>query len=193
MSLPFITASFCVGVCVSPCVCAHAHVYVLDVQSWQGSWQEQSFWPSLELKIGALYVRQELDLRRNGLSTLPHELSSLGKLNVLRLGLNKFCEVPVSTLSLMTALNTIDFSYNSTKCGEQIFKVPSSLLPILHPGLVKLDLRQYVAWSEVPWKWDANSLFHLGRALVEVADRKPRPTLLFRRAPRDPFSFSYME
>jgi hypothetical protein len=54
---------------------------------------------------------------------------------------------------------------------DPAFEIPTPLLPIVHPGLVKLDLRQRKPWDSV-------SLFHLGDALAAVADRSPPLTLL---------------
>jgi hypothetical protein len=88
---------------------------------------------------------------------------------------NLFVEPPVSVLSHLTALNNIDLSVLFNFHGNPTFRIPSPLLPILHPGLVKLDLRH------IGLKWDAISLCHVGRALVEVADRKPVPSLLFSK------------
>jgi hypothetical protein len=88
----------------------------------------------------------------------------------------------------MTALTTIDLHLNCD-CGgidEQLFKITSPLLPILHPGLLLLDLRQSrhnETHQEVsaPFKWDPVSLFHLGQAVITVADRRPHPTVIFNR------------
>ncbi len=123
-----------------------------------------------------MFCFQGLDLQINSLTSLPDHLSNLGKLKNLLLTRNKFQEVPVSALRGLTALRKV-------KLGEQvppgaapipgwICKVTSSLLPIIHPGLVKLDLRQDEAWDSV-------SLFHLGGAMAAVANRTPHLELLF--------------
>jgi hypothetical protein len=140
-------------------------------------------------------VSQKLDVSWNGLPSLPHELSRLGNLKELVAHNNCLPTVPVSVLMGMTALTDVDLHHNCWRGSveEPMFKIPSPLLPILHPGLLKLDLRAY-AYKEdftvaptgqvtvhhrVPFEWDSVSLFHLARATVEVADRRPRPTLLF--------------
>jgi hypothetical protein len=111
------------------------------------------------------------------LCSLPEGLSTLVKLKKLQLRGTAFREPPISVLSHLTALNTIDLSldyaHNDTTAGIA-FSIPSPLLPILHPGLVKLDLRHKGL------KWDPISQCHLGRALADMADRKPVPTLLFK-------------
>ncbi len=122
---------------------------------------------------------QKLDVSRNKLRSLPTELSSLRNLKELLLTRNDFPEPPVSVLRGMTAITKIDLTYQCRWLDVDVpgFKVPSPLLPILHPGLVKLDLRQSPgSWD--PFEWDPISVFHLGRALVEVSDRRPIPTLL---------------
>jgi hypothetical protein len=88
---------------------------------------------------------------------------------------------------LMTTLNDINLCGQSrySQDDSAAFRVRSSLLPILHPGLVELDLRQqrYVPHGNQlalrPRPWDVVSLCHLGRALADVAKRKPVPALLF--------------
>ncbi len=115
-------------------------------------------------------------MSRNSLSSLPEALSTLVNLKKLLMKGNAFLEPPISVLSHLTALNTVDMSVADIRGGMQsaAFRIPSPLLPVLHPGLLKLDLRH------VGLKWDPISLCHLGRALVEVADRKPVPSLLFK-------------
>ncbi len=132
-------------------------------------------------------VFQRLDLNDNGLHDLPIELSSLGNLRELLMHKNYFTEAPISVLRHLTALNTIDMSASvNAFTGRVGFQVPSSLLPILHPGLVTLDLRYNRIWqvpfdqNPIPHKWDPTSWFHLGRAVVEVSSRVPRPAVLFR-------------
>ncbi len=64
-----------------------------------------------------------------------------------------------------------------------MFHISSPQLPILHPRLAHLDLRQYrdEDMDELDeFKWDPISLFHLGQAMIEVADRRPLPTVLFK-------------
>jgi hypothetical protein len=79
----------------------------------------------------------------------------------------------------MTALDTIDLSYQQ-EILESPFEVPSTLLPILHKGLVLLDLRQDLDEPAfVSTKWDPISLFHLGQAVIDVSTRVPVPTLVF--------------
>jgi hypothetical protein len=78
----------------------------------------------------------------------------------------------------LTALNEIDLSDQSSRTdtgllAPGVFMVLSPLLPILHPGLVKLDLQQEKELGPV-------SQFHVGRALVELGRRTPIPTLLFK-------------
>jgi hypothetical protein len=114
-------------------------------------------------------VSQKLNLRLNSLVSLPHELSSLQNLKELQMSCNEFLTLPVSALSGMTALNMLQCTSSAAA-----FQVTSSLLPILHPGQVELDLSQGPRHS-----WDSVSLFHLGRAMLEVAERRPVPTLLF--------------
>ncbi len=119
------------------------------------------------------------------MSSLPAELSSLGNLKELLLNGNDFTTAPLSVLSGLTALTAIDLSQQHAPTyywdGGQVhtFEVTSPLLPILHPGLVKLDLRQRRPW-------DSGSLFHLGRALDAVADRNPPLTLLIQPRARLP-------
>jgi hypothetical protein len=121
-----------------------------------------------------VFVVQMLDVCHNRLASLPDELSSLRDLEELLLRGNHFPEVPVSVLNGMTALKTIDLAWQSGGEGKGCsLKVPS-LLPILRPGLIMLDLQQ---GSFHPW--DQISMFHLGRAMAEVADMKPTPVLLF--------------
>jgi hypothetical protein len=101
----------------------------------------------------------------------------LENLRELVLKQNMFREPPISVLSRVTALKCVDLSYQAPgQDAPAVFKVPSSLLPILHPGLVKLDLYQGFYHPE---KWDALSLLHLRRAIKEVSSRRPRPELWF--------------
>ncbi len=99
---------------------------------------------------------------------------------------NKFIAVPVSALSGMTALNTVDLSFQFTResgATTWTLQITSPLLPILHPGLITLDLRQTseeTARMPHQHSWDSVSLFHLGRAMLEVAEKRPVPTLLFK-------------
>jgi hypothetical protein len=123
-------------------------------------------------------VSQKLGLWGNTLFSLPHELSSLRNLKWLSLGRNWLPTVPVSVLSGMTALTAIDLSMQlyDEDLDEffEVFKISTPLLPILHPGLVRLDLLQPSNHS-----WDSVSFSHLERARLEVAGRRPVPTLLF--------------
>jgi hypothetical protein len=135
--------------------------------------------------IYQLCVSQMLNLSDNILRSLPDELSCLRNLKELDLSNNVLPGPPVSVLSKMMALSSINLSDQSgwTEDENDRFKVSSSLLPIFNPGLLMLDLRQrgYVpSIRESRLKpWDGLSLFHLGRALADLAGRKPVPTLLF--------------
>ncbi len=128
---------------------------------------------------------QRLDISSNHLHSLPDELSILRNLHELTLMGNVFPQAPISVLSRMTALHGIDLSGQLRYAQDEslAFKVRAPLLPILHPGLVQLDLRQqrFVPHSKElrPRRWDGLSLCHLGRALADVADRKAVPALLF--------------
>lgn len=119
---------------------------------------------------------QKLDLSTNLLTQIPRHCACLVGLRMLILQNNFLTEVPVSVLAGMTAIQMIDFTCQSRdpQLGEGGFSVPESLLPVLHPGLWSLDLRQ-----TAPFVWDAVSLFHLGRALAEVCSREPVPMLTF--------------
>ncbi len=117
---------------------------------------------------------QKLDVRYNSLPRLPNELSSLANLNELVLSYKHIKVVPVSVLSGLTALTIINLSHQSGPCQSyEMLLIKSSLLAILHPGLVRLDLRQ----KDMPW--DLTSLLHLGSASTEVFKGDPIPTLLF--------------
>jgi hypothetical protein len=119
-------------------------------------------------------VIQKLDASGNNLEILPDELSSLGNLNELVASRNDIEVVPVSILSHLTALTSIHLSYQlGPSALSHRLGIQSSLLPMLHPGLVKLDLRQKYA------AWDPESLLHLGSAMVAVFKRDPIPTVLF--------------
>ncbi len=112
---------------------------------------------------------QKLDLSDNILGSLPDELSRLGNLKELLLRWNKLQAVPVSVLSALTALKNIDLSQqHMARLDVEICRVASPLLPILHPGLLMLDLRQP---QRKPW--DSGSLFHLECAMAAVADSNP--------------------
>ncbi len=84
---------------------------------------------------------------------------------------NRLQEVPISTLSAMTALSHLSLGCQWLD-DDQTFKVSSSLLPILHPGLVLLDLVQHGAWERM-------SLFHLGQAMTDLLGRATSPTFTF--------------
>ncbi len=129
-------------------------------------------------------VSQKLDARSNRLQGLPTELSGLVNLEELLLSSNHFSEPPVSVLRHLTALEIIDLHGNLRQEGteEEVLRVPSSLLPILHPGLVKLDLRQWRPIC-VPMTLDAISMFHLEWAVAEVACRIPVPKVVFYKGP----------
>ncbi len=89
---------------------------------------------------------------------------------------NFLLKVPVSVLSAMTALKTIDVSYQQPPgVGMGKIRVTASLLPILHPGLVKLDLQRRPAYG----MWDAASWVHLRCALDAVKSREPIPMVLY--------------
>ncbi len=125
-----------------------------------------------------------LDVSINDLRRLPDDMSSLTNLKELQILLNNLPEPPVSVLRHMTALETIDLRDNcgSTSEGDPKFRVPSTLLPILHPGLVSLHLGQHVHRGQsIPFKWDPMSLVHLGCALAELAKRQPVPMLCYKR------------
>ncbi len=110
-------------------------------------------------------------------------MSNLVNLQELLLHDNYLDKAPVSVLRQLTALRTIDLSVNCHYHNfeeDLVFQVPSSLLPILHPGLVMLDLRQKLRNLAHPHRWDPLSLFHLGRAVSEVSDRIPVPEVRFR-------------
>ncbi len=118
-------------------------------------------------------VPQKLDLDCNMLTSLPYELTRLAKLKELLLSHNFFCEFPISVLSGLTTLTQIDMS-TQVPDGKPRFNIKAPLLPVLHPGLVELDLDQLQRHE-----WDPVSFFHLGRAVAEVADRRPVPTIKF--------------
>jgi hypothetical protein len=125
-------------------------------------------------------VFQKLDVGGSNLRSLPGELSSLGNLKELVLQCNDFPEPPLDVLRGLTAITKLDTGYQRSLGREDApaFKVSSPLLPILHPGLAWLDLVQSRGFG-IPWEWDPTSLFHLGRAMVEMSDRRPVPNLLF--------------
>jgi hypothetical protein len=119
------------------------------------------------------FAVQRLYAVDNRLRSLPDELSSLGNLEELFLTANCFCTVPISILAGMTALKVIRLDWQLKSEGRSnTFRVPSSLLPILHPNIVHVALNQ-------PAPWDPVSLFHLGRAALEVEERKPVPRLTY--------------
>jgi hypothetical protein len=128
-----------------------------------------------------------LDISQNRLVGLPDELSRLGNLKELHANENFLPTVPISALRGMTALTTIYLNFNCwcEDGAKQPFKITSPLMPILHPGLVLLDIRQPIDTApqeevaEERFKWDPVSLFHLARAVIAVADRRPRPVVLF--------------
>lgn len=77
--------------------------------------------------------------------------------------------VPMSVLGRLTALTSISMR-NQRYDGDGTLKVLSSLLPVLHAGLVKLDLTQEAEWDQL-------SMRHLERAAVEAAGRTPKLTV----------------
>jgi hypothetical protein len=115
-----------------------------------------------------------LDVGINSIRDLPEELSSLGNLKNLDASYNRFTTVPVRALIGMTALNTIDLSKQGPltiypEDGEKlVFEVPGPLLPILHPGLVLLDLLQ-----DGRITWDDTSKFYLATAHDAHLGRNP--------------------
>lgn len=115
-------------------------------------------------------MMQKLDVSYNSLSSLQEELSNLRNLKDLVADCNCFPTVPVSVLSRLTALTNISMRNQRFK-GSEHFKVSSSLLPILHAGLVKLDLTQEAQWGQL-------SIRHLVDAQVEAAGRTPQLTLM---------------
>jgi hypothetical protein len=124
-----------------------------------------------------VFVCQWLDLSHNNLASLPAQLSTLGNLKGLLLQCNDLEVVPVSVLSGLTALTKVDLSQQHAPSefderNGETFQVSAPLLPILHPRLVKLCLRQRKPWDSV-------SLFHLGRAMTAVEKRNPYLTMLW--------------
>jgi hypothetical protein len=115
----------------------------------------------------------------NSMVSLPDELSRLGNLEILLLHENCLPEPPVSVLRGLTSLTTIMLSFQR-RPDDAVFRIPSPLLPFLHRGLEQLDLRQRRGFFG-SFDWDTVSLFHLGRAMVEVADRQPRLKLFYKR------------
>jgi Leucine-rich repeat (LRR) protein len=129
------------------------------------------------------FVSQALDISFNNLHSLPDEMSGLQNLKELNLSWNNLPAPPV-VLGRLTALTKIDMANQRWSLDQSdTFKVPSPLLPILHPGLVHLDLQQqaydYAIRGPRLRPWDELSLSHLEQALAEVVDRRPVPTLLF--------------
>lgn len=115
---------------------------------------------------------QALLAGENRLQYLPSELSSLGNLEPLDLGHNYLPAVPVSVLSGLTGLRELRLSLQNHAEGNPTFRILSPLLPIFHPGLKFISLKQ-----DVPW--DLMSMFHIGCAVAHVADWRPMPTLEF--------------
>ncbi len=125
----------------------------------------------------AVIVYQKLVLGANSLQCLPDELSSLQKLKELDLMGNNFTEPPVSVLEHLTALELINLRNQRCGSGEgtAVFTIPSSLLPVLHPWLQELNLRQ----EDIAFRWDPISLHHQEGAKTEAAKLRPVPELLF--------------
>ncbi len=125
-------------------------------------------------------VSQKLDAACNKIRSLPDELSSLVNLRELLMYSNQLSEPPVTILSHLTALEIIDLHGNFRQEGTEVevLRIPSPLLPILHPGLVKLDLRQWRPRC-VPVIPDDISMYHLLCVHAEVARRTPVPQVAF--------------
>jgi hypothetical protein len=170
----------CVCVCAGPCgpvrVCACVPCVSLSVRLGCSAEERGGLLLPQEpdMCLVALFP-QTLDVCGNRLSSLPEELTSLGKLRVLVASNNNLPTAPCSILSKLSALVSIRLRYQLSDRveGSPAFTVSSSLLPILHPGLVVLDLVQHSPW-------DALSLCHLGRAMVEVANRRPIPSVQYQ-------------
>eukprot|EP00884_Botryococcus_braunii_P000021 jgi/Botrbrau1/10019/Bobra.0012s0106.1 len=132
----------------------------------------------LPLHMSGLSSLQRLDLSMNSLTHLPQHVSSLIGLRALMMQGNRLSTFPVSVLLRMTAIQDIELvnqeRHPSWRREDQGFRISEPLHPILHPKLKTLDLRQ-----PLNFKWDATSLFHLGRAMAEICSRDPMPTLLF--------------
>ncbi len=112
---------------------------------------------------------QKLDVADNKLCSLREDLSRLRNLRDLVANCNSFPTVPVSVFSRMTALTSISLCEQHPE-GSETFQVSSSLLPMLHAGLVKLDLSQ-----KTPW--DRRSLRNIRRAVDKGADKAPKLTV----------------
>ncbi len=123
------------------------------------------------------------------LGSLPDELTRLKNLRELLMVGNNFTEPPLSVLSRMTGLNTINLARNCClwRVGDAVFKVPVPLTPILHPGLILLDLLHDSGFGD-PFIWDPISLLHIKSARLELSERNPPSTLLFERYSTAPFS-----
>jgi hypothetical protein len=172
-----------VCVCVCVCVCMCGGVLVWGVVTHRKCSQPGRPSLGIDNKIVARTL-QKLDVSQNSLRSLPDKLTSLTNLKELCLRQNSFSEPPVSILRHLTALVTIDLRFYRRwgNEGSQDFRIPSSLLPILHPGLLTLDVRQF-AREPGPFTWDSMSLVHLGRAMAELAKRRPVPAVLFKEQP----------
>ncbi len=150
----------------------------------------------VKTKQCACLVSQKLDVSVSCLRSLPDELSSLENLQELQIGLHWLSEPHISILRHLTALTYINMGADVTEqqwnSEAPVFSVPSSLLPILHPGLVVLDLRPYryvfhdfcigkhCDIQRIDWyEWDSLSLVHLKHAGTVLASRQPVPTLLY--------------
>ncbi len=123
-------------------------------------------------------MSQKLDISLNYLRALPDHLSSLKALGTFIVDYNRLSVVPFSIVQALTALTTIKIRHQARRGDAPPFRVPSSVSPILHPLLMELALEQEFDHPD-GWEWDPTSLFHLGYALADVADRNPVPKLSF--------------
>jgi hypothetical protein len=121
-----------------------------------------------------------LSVSKNRLRSLPDEMSCLVNLRELGMRWNRFTQPPISVLRHLTALTSLEMSpFISDDVEGPRFRIPAPLLPILHPGLVSLELQPFSRRSN-PFRYDPLSLFHLGHAMAELAKRRPLPTLSFK-------------
>jgi hypothetical protein len=82
------------------------------------------------------------------MTSLPSGLSGLKNLKELHMNENHMSEIPVDVLKFLMAPSFIDLSIQFGPLDEPlgqgeelpVMKIPSSLLPILHLGLLKLNL-----------------------------------------------------
>jgi hypothetical protein len=104
---------------------------------------------------------------------LPLELARLPNLRDLDLSQNLLPYPPVSVLSGLTSLTRVSMYLQQNRFNVPGLQVPSSLLPMLHPGLMYLSLQQQME------TWDVMSMSHLGGAVAELAHRRPAPVFEF--------------